>query len=399
MHQRFSPFLMASLLGSFFPGAGRADDALPPDANTQCPVMTKKKVKPTLYVDYEGHRIFVCCKKCVRKFPEDPKKYLANLPPLDKLPKSPGVVPAVVKGSDKSSAPLPPPPYEIRNRDDAVTVTDPDRREVLRYVRTKPKDSPLSVESAGYFHPLTTPAGVAVTDVAPDDHRHHRGIFLAWVEMHGRKDADFWGWGEHAPKENRKIVNRSAQPVDAGFQTASFRIRNAWEAEGDPLVLEDLTASVRQVGKARVLDLEYSLTADADLTLSRWAFSGFCLRTRKDGEATAAGPEGPVNLPAPNHMDPASDWPAAAWYGYDLKLPDGKTVGAAVIDHPKNPPSLWHNVVGIRMLNPCIVAPGEVKLKANEPLVLRYRVVAVDGALDAKSMNTLAEEFRNPTAR
>ena len=64
-----------------------------------------------------------------------------------------------------------------------------------------------------------------------------------------------------------------------------------------------------------------------------------------------------------------------------------------MIDHPKNPPSLWHNHRGVRMLNPCIVAPGEVQLKAGEPLVLRYRVVAHDGQTPREVLDRLAKEW------
>jgi hypothetical protein len=45
------------------------------------------------------------------------------------------------------------------------------------------------------------------------------------------------------------------------------------------------------------------------------------------------------------------------------------------------------------MLNPCIVAPAEVKLKANQPLVLRYRVVAHDGAVPTEALKKLATEW------
>ena len=100
-----------------------------------------------------------------------------------------------------------------------------------------------------------------------------------------------------------------------------------------------------------------------------------------------------MKLPDPSHVKPESDWPAAPWYGYTLKFDDGKVAGVAVIDHPKNPPSLWHNHRGVRMLNPCIVAPGEVKLKAGEPLVLRYRVVAHDGATPRELLDKLAKEW------
>ncbi|MDQ3441390.1 MAG: PmoA family protein, partial [Planctomycetota bacterium] len=71
-----------------------------------------------------------------------------------------------------------------------------------------------------------------------------------------------------------------------------------------------------------------------------------------------------------------------------------KTIGVAVVDHPDNPPTLWHNHRGVRMLNPCNVAPAEVTLKAAEPLVLRYRVLTFDGEIPAVQVKRLAEEFR-----
>ena len=76
---------------------------------------------------------------------------------------------------------------------------------VVTYNIKPPVNSGLPVESGDYFHPFTTPAGEVLTDFAPTDHKHHRGVFLACVEMHGEKDADFWGWGEHAPIKDRGL--------------------------------------------------------------------------------------------------------------------------------------------------------------------------------------------------
>jgi hypothetical protein len=145
--------------------------------------------------------------------------------------------------------------------------------------------------------------------------------------------------------------------------------------------------------EANVLDLHYTLTPTADTTLSQWAFSGFCVRTRKDARLTAIGPKGEVKLPNPNHLKPESDWPAEPWYAYELQLPGDKVAGVAVIDHPQNPPSLWHNHRDIRMLNPSIVAPVAVKLSAEKPLALRYRVVAYDGRTQPDELNRLATDF------
>src|SRR5687768_15444169 len=100
-------------------------------------------------------------------------------------------------------------PLQIAQTAEAVVVRDGAGADRLRYVITKGADAALASESVAYFHPLKTPAGTILTDVGPADHRHHRGVFLGWVEMHGAGvDADFWGWGEHAPTKGRRIENR-----------------------------------------------------------------------------------------------------------------------------------------------------------------------------------------------
>ena len=278
-------------------------------------------------------------------------------------------------------------------RADGAMVVSRGRREVLRYQLDRPADSKLPVESGCYFHPLRTPAGTVVTDVAPADHPHHRGVFLAWFEMKGKVDADFWGWGAFAPVKGRKIVNREVAESPGGFAA-----RNEWLADDAVLLVERLEAKVVDLEPggepwANVVDLTYTLTPDADLTLPRRAFSGFCVRVPGGGKLEAFGPDGPVALPNPHHEKPDSDWPPAAWYAYALTPDGGKAAAVAVIDHPENPPALWHNHRDVRMLNPCVVAPGPVAIKAGEPLVLRYRVVAADGAVQAKRLDDLAAEY------
>jgi hypothetical protein len=282
--------------------------------------------------------------------------------------------------------------FAIDKTGEAVIVRAGDK-EVLRYQIAPPRGTALPIETAGFFHPLATPAGVVATDLAPDDHKHHRGVFLAWVEMHGAKDADFWGWGKYAPTEGRRVVVRKVEGL-AGGKTARFRAASEWRADDTVLLREALSAALRADGAAHVLDLTYAITPAADTRLSRWAFSGFCVRGRKDGDVeSVADPDGAVDRPPPNHMKPETDWPAKAWYGYTTKLKDGATVALAVVDHPRNPPSLWHNALSIRMLNPVIVAPGEVTLKAGKALTLRYRVVVQDGPLDRALVERLAGEW------
>jgi hypothetical protein len=82
-------------------------------------------------------------------------------------------------------------------------LRDAGDKEVVRYqLRSRPTASSRSTARATSIR-STTPSGASLTDVAPADHKHHRGIFLAWFDMHGKKDADFWGWGQFAPVKDR----------------------------------------------------------------------------------------------------------------------------------------------------------------------------------------------------
>ncbi len=47
-------------------------DVLPAGANQMCPVMPDEKAIPSFFVEYNGKRIYVCCKKCLNRVKEDP---------------------------------------------------------------------------------------------------------------------------------------------------------------------------------------------------------------------------------------------------------------------------------------------------------------------------------------
>ena len=273
-------------------------------------------------------------------------------------------------------------------------------RDLLTYRLKKPAGSPLAVESGCYYHPLLTPGGTVVTEVAPDDHTHHRGLFLAWVEMKGAKDADFWGWGERAPTRNRRIQNRLVEPAPPEMGSLRFRVVNDWMAEGRRLLTEDQRVIVTRQEGANVLHLAVQLSVEAEVTLARCAFGGLALRSPKAGKLVAIGEGGEVRRPAPKHTDPASDWPDAPWYGLHLKRPDGKEATVAVVGRAANPPTAWHVVSAIGLINPCITAPAAVRLVPGKPLVLRYSVMAFDGPPNLPAIQRAAASwYGTATAR
>ncbi|MEO7318060.1 MAG: DUF6807 family protein, partial [Chthoniobacteraceae bacterium] len=279
--------------------------------------------------------------------------------------------------------------WKLEKSPGAIALTQPNQPDVFQYLTEVPADSGLSANSACCFHPLRTPSGQVVTDFAPEDHKHHRGVFFAWVEMHGAADADFWGWGAHAPVKGRRIVNRQLVPH---ADKPAFRAVNEWLADETVVLEETLTASLRREASANILDLTYSLQPKADVRLARWAFSGFCARLRKAGDVTISNPAGVVTLPNPAHDKPDTNWPDAPWYAATWKNPDGAAVGLAVVCGASPFPKTWHNHRDLRMVNPAITGPGEVVLRANEVADFRYRVVAFDGEVPIELLSALATE-------
>jgi hypothetical protein len=290
----------------------------------------------------------------------------------------------------------------------------PDGRVALEYLTSKPAGSNLQANSACCFHPVNTPSGERITDLAPGDHVHHRGIFLAWHSMEFRRPADmkalgplgpthgedinrgdFWGWGQFAPTQDRVIVNRSVELGSSAADRAALTVVNDWQIAKATLLTETTSAAWRATPAANILDLSYRLTPEGwNLRLNQQPFGGFCVRARNDGESFYTTAAGRVTRPDPHYSAFDLNWPAADWYAYQIALKSGRTVGCAVVDHPSNPASTWHNPRYVWMINPCIVNGGPVNVARGQSLTLRYRVVVFDNAIPTDLINQLSREFR-----
>jgi hypothetical protein len=283
------------------------------------------------------------------------------------------------------------------------TLRDAAGRVVLGYLTRKPEGVPLAGNSACCIHPLNTPGGEPVTDLAPADHRDHRGIFFAWHNVEFTRGGeshrgDFWGWGRFAPTEGRDIVNRDLRLVQADERSAQIAVRNDWRIEGRPVMEEAVTIRTALEEGARVVDLTFRLGSEYDVTVNRMAFTGFCFRCRKEGDYTFGDSHGEVTLPNSRATDPDSNWPPRAWYCHTVALTTGRTISAAVIDHPQNPESSWHGARGVSFLNPCIAAARAVVIPARHPLVLRYRAAVIDGKFPDGLLDRMADRVARAAA-
>ena len=295
-----------------------------------------------------------------------------------------------------------------------MQLKTPDGRVVLEYLTKKPDNSPLTSPSTACFHPVNTPSGETVTALAPNDHPHHRGIFLGWHDSEFRSavnldnygphkpiraqnvtKADFWGWGAYATRDGRVEQNKDVKLLKADAAHAEIEIHNDWLVNNRKMLDEVDEASVAERDGVYVLDLEYRLSPLADYILNRASFGGFDVQGRKDGESWFSNAKGRVDLPDAHYSLPELDWPPEPWYDFSIKMTgNGKTVGFAVMDYPKNPPTAWHNSSHLWMLNPNITAGGPYTIGKGQTLVLRYRVVVHDGDTPTALLEKLSAEWQ-----
>jgi hypothetical protein len=280
-----------------------------------------------------------------------------------------------------------------------MELKTPDGRVVFEYLTKKPEGVPLTAPSAACFHPVNTPSGVRVTNIAPNDHPHHRGIFFGWHDAEFRTPevvkADYWGWGSLAPREGRVVQTRDIKLVSADEKHAKVAINNEWLVDGKKMGDEIDTVTVTERDTVFVLDLEYKIAPLYEFVAHKNAFGGFDVQMRKDGEGYYSSFYGKATWAEPHYQRPESDQPDLPWYDFTIRLKEEKkTVGAAVINHPGNGPTYWHLINSLYMLNPVVVAAGDVTIRPGSPLTLRYRVVVHDNTPPTWVIQKLADEYR-----
>ena len=305
-------------------------------------------------------------------------------------------------------------PYTLTPVEFGMQLKTPDGRVVFEYLTKKPDNIGLTSPSVACFHPVNTPSGQCITSIAPNDHPHHRGIFLGWhdsafyepqvrpnpsptspIRAATVRRADFWGWGVFAPRDGRVIQNREIKLVSADAAHAELAIHNDLLVEDRKMGEENDAVTVTERDGVFVLDLAYTIAPTVEYRLNQNAFGGFDVQCRKDGDSYYSTEAGKVTLRDAQYAYPELDWPSEPWYDYTIQLAgSGKTLGVAVIDHPKNPPTLWQNSRSLWMLNPAITAVGPITIRPESPLTLRYRVVVHDGPPPVDVLKKLSAEWR-----
>ncbi|WP_329164387.1 PmoA family protein [Streptomyces sp. NBC_01717] len=155
-----------------------------------------------------------------------------------------------------------------------------------------------ATEGRPYFHPVTTLAGVPVTEERPADHLHHLGTSIAVPDVAGH---NFWGGRTFVPGQGPTALDNHGIQRHLGWKlrdSDGFVEELSWVADDTELLREHRTVAVAELsGTAWALDFSFSLTnrGTDDLSIGSPAtngrpgagYGGFFWRAPKEPAAPA----------------------------------------------------------------------------------------------------------------
>ena len=149
----------------------------------------------------------------------------------------------------------------MKRMDDGILFTDGGQK--LAFYKKDDSDMNLDKGRNNYFHPVYLPDGSIITEDAPADHIHHRGIFWAWhqILINGEKAGDQWEMKDFI--YNVKTVEFSRLPAGTGVFKTLVEWKSPLYENGGQAFMEERAAVNFYVRKKnyRIIQFEIQLKA------------------------------------------------------------------------------------------------------------------------------------------
>lgn len=242
-----------------------------------------------------------------------------------------------------------------------------------------------------FCYPLIGPGDAPLTRNFPmrdvpgedKDHPHHRSLWYAHGSVNG---IDFWSEFPNAGK----TVHEKFLQIKSG-KTGVIQSRNKWVAKNGDVICEDertLRIYSDKTNSPRVFDFEITLFAPKThaVVLGDTKEGSMAVRVAKSMQIV----HGDGHIVLSTGIRDKETWGKRAdWCDYYGPV-NGKTVGIAIFDHPKNPrhPTWWHvrdyglfaaNPFGVHDFEKKPKGEGDLTIPAGKTITFRYRFVLHEG--------------------
>lgn len=256
---------------------------------------------------------------------------------------------------------------------------------------------PLSFNAAekrnNFLHPLMLPDGTTITENAPDDHPHHRGIFWAWHQILIDDEPVSDGWDlKNFSVDVKSVEFKRTKDGDGILHTTSFWNSPLYKDGQEPYLKEITTYTFhKQKGNYRIIQFKIVLISQVDnLKLGGSAdekgYGGFSARIKLPKDVQFKSKLGLVQ--PENTAVQAGNYIVVN--GSMARNGNGPG-GVIIYADPANPLNSQSWILRKEGSMQNAVFPGRypIRLKNGEPLELNYTLVLYTGKI--KERNILKE--------
>lgn len=263
-----------------------------------------------------------------------------------------------------------------------------------------PKGGEIFAASA-FIHPLTTPSGFVLTDIQPDDHLHHYGVWWPWklVQFEGKK---YITWEMQQKQGRHDALEAGIRSTERDkVQLLAQNQTKILPAGGDyvPVISEGAPMSFTRLGAdAYLLDIQISQDAiRKPVTIPKYRYSGFSWR----GPASWTAKNSTMLTSGGHHRDNANHQPAD-WVMVSGETPTGKatmlimsdaSVSAGKAELLRVWGSSQHHGNPFVNFNPVVKQDLELNTESRAVSLRNYRLIMADRALDSQDADQYWEEW------
>ena len=253
---------------------------------------------------------------------------------------------------------------------------------------------------SAFIHPLRTPSGKVLTQIRPEGHRHHYGLWNPWTHVYFEGDTlDFW----NLYKKEGTVRFSGFNTVEEGEEFAEYSALHehvAFKKNGEKKVAlnEIQTVKVHHVEENSYLidfTFEYETASESPFKILEYRYAGFTWR------ATEAWNKENSEIFTSAGIDRSgADGSKAKWYVLQGDL--GEDYGGAVVmSHPDN----FNHPEPIRSWPADMTEQGDVficfcptkfsdwLLEPGNTYILKYRMLVYDGEWSAEEAESVWQNY------
>jgi hypothetical protein len=269
--------------------------------------------------------------------------------------------------------------------------------------------SPIYRKKGAYIHPLYSPSGKVLTNIRPEDHYHHFGIWAPWTRtiFEGR-EVDFWNLGAgQGIVRHSAILSSWSGPVSAGFRVYHEYIDFTPPGADKTALNETWKVSAFSVKLDRrpvwMVDFLITLNCATDSTLEFLQYrygGGITYRATADWNRKNLS-----LLTSEGKTRGDADGSRARWCMIQGVNTPGDTSALVFFSHPQNrehpePMRVWPedavNGRGDLMFEFCPIRHNAWTLEPGREYVLKYRLLIFDGTLDTLTIDNMWYYYAHP---